>query len=110
MVAFADGEYDNREQVRLVSGLAAADTPAGIDRKSLLEQLPYVEAEFRADYGKAVAQSLKNMSAIRDLAFARKAIVQAARIAVVANQEISAQEELALGRISEVLGLGKDEL
>lgn len=110
MVAFADGEYDKREQVRLLSGLVADDTPAGVDQESLRATLPAVEAEFRTGYGNAVARALENIASVRDLAFARKAVMQAARIAVVANQEISAQEELALGRISEILGLGKGEL
>ncbi len=110
MVAFSDGEYDKREQVRMLSGLAAEDVPTGVNQAMLLEALPHLEEAFRTDYEKAVGQTLDAVSSVRGTEFARKGIMQAARIAVVANQEITAQEEQALAQIENALGLGNDKL
>jgi tellurite resistance protein len=110
MVAFSDGEYDKREQVRMHAGLASDDVPAGVNKTALVDALPGLEEAFRDDYETAAEQVLETVTAVRGIDFAKKGIMQAARIAVIANQAITPQEDRALNRIAVALGKEEDVL
>jgi tellurite resistance protein len=110
IVAFSDGRYDKSEEVGMVVGLFEKNTPAGVSKADLEAALPELEQAFQADYDLAANRVLEMARSLRDNGLAKRAIMHAARTAVIADRAVAPQEESAMDRISEALGLKTGEL
>ncbi len=105
MIALSDGQYDASEEVRLVVGILGTNLPAGVAQSDLEAALPAVRKAFEANYAKAADRLLESVALLSGNGVAKRAIMHAARTAVVASRSITPQEEGALERLSEALGL-----
>ena len=69
-----------------------------------------VETAFAADYDKAAEQVLVLAERVRTNGIAKRAVITAARSALMADGAVTGQEELAMSRLGAALGLKKGEL
>lgn len=110
MVAFADARYDHAEEVRLLSTLINDPALRHVDPAALETCYNSLTGKFRTDFAKAAAVVLGAVTASRGQLVTVKAIKKAARLAVVADQKIRPQEEVALNAIAGALGLADGDV
>lgn len=110
LIAFSDGDYAPLEEGRLSSELAADDVFKSLDKAQLDDAMQGLGEAFRQDFDGTAGAVLDAIRSVWDKPAEKKAVMHAARVAVVADQSITAQEELALERIADALGLEKGAL
>lgn len=105
MVAHADGHFDDIEQAWLHDRLLKDGAVEGVSGPALARAAAAVGKAFAEDYAAASEQILEMMGYVQRNESASAAIIGAARIAVVADQSVTQQEENAINRVAEALGL-----
>ena len=110
LVAFSDGDYALAEKVSLTVGVLSEAAPAGLSSAELEAAFQEVTAAFERDYDKAAEQALSDIAECARQGVMKRAIADAARRAVVADNAVKQQEELALDRIAGALGMKAGDL
>lgn len=110
MVTFSDGQFEKSEEVRLRRGLAESAKFTGLSVEDLDAIFVGVQEAFAKDYDKAAQRTLELVSAVRTNSVAKRAVVAAARTAVIVDKVVTPQEENTLNRLAEALGLKEGEL
>lgn len=110
MVAHADGKFDAAEETWLHTRLLKDGAIEGVDSAALARAAAAIGKAFGEDYAAAAEQIAEIAGYVRRNDAARAAVMHAARIAVVADQAISVQEEAAINRLSHALGLEEGAL
>jgi len=110
LVAFSDGDFAPIEEGRLTSELAADEAFKQFDFSALNAEMDELINAFTADYEATALDVLISIASVKAGEVAVRAVKHAARVAVVADQAISPQEEHALARVALALGLAKDAL
>ncbi|HXI87996.1 MAG TPA: TerB family tellurite resistance protein [Parvularculaceae bacterium] len=110
LVAFSDGLYAPSEERRFLSTIANDPALKMLSTGALEDAYNLLIAEIEADYDQACARILDCIRAVRGDRVLAAAVTLAARGATVADERIAPQEELALNRIAEALGLEKGSL
>jgi tellurite resistance protein len=110
MVAFSDGQYSKPEEVRLLVGLFGKTLPASVTKAELEAALPGLQRAFGADPDPAAARVLEIVAGLRSNGIAKRAVMQAAQMAVVADRKITVQEEAAMAKLAQALGVKAGEV
>jgi len=110
MVAFADARYEDAEEARLLSTFINDPALAHIDSDALASCYNDLVKAFRGDYAAIANRVIAAISAAKHDEARVSAVKKAARLAVVADNRILPQEEAALGRIGNALGLEAGQL
>jgi tellurite resistance protein len=110
MVAYSDGQFAPVEEGRLMSELAADEAFKRFEQAALTAEMAELVNAFPDDYEATALDVLVSIASIKDHDVERRAVKHAARVAVIADQAISPQEEHALDRIAMALGLEKGAL
>lgn len=107
LVSFADGRFDTIEEARLLAGIAGAEELSFIEASDLEKEYNFLTEKFRADYRQTADMVLESIRYFANYAKVKEAVLFSARAAIVADQCLEAQEELALDLIAEALGVDK---
>ncbi|WP_422026697.1 TerB family tellurite resistance protein [Pyruvatibacter mobilis] len=110
LVAFSDGEFAPIEEGRLMAELAADDAFRAFDLSALNAEMDELIQAFTADYEATALDVLISIASVKEGEMAVRAVKHAARVAIIADQAISPQEEHALERVALALGLDKAAL
>ncbi|CDO59510.1 hypothetical protein BN1012_Phect1296 [Candidatus Phaeomarinobacter ectocarpi] len=110
LVAYSDGQFAPVEEGRLISELAADEAFKRFDQAVLAAEMAELMQAFPDDYEATALDVLVSIASIKEHEVERRAVKHAARVAVIADQAISPQEEHALDRIAMALGLEKGAL
>jgi len=110
MVAYSDGQFAPVEEGRLISELAADDAFKRFDQAALNAEMAELMEAFPADYEATALDVLVSIASIKGQDVEKRAVMHSARVAIIADQAISPQEEHALDRIALALGLEKGAL
>ena len=110
LVAYSDGQFAPVEEGRLTSELAADEAFTRFDQAALNAEMDELTKAFPEDYEATALDVLVSIASVRDQDVETRAVMHAARVAVVADQAVSPQEEHALERIALALGLEKGAL
>lgn len=110
MVVLSDGRFEQIERVGFRVGLVEKSPPPGVSTSDLDSVFDDVETAFAADYDKAAEQVLVLAERVRTNGIAKRAVITAARSALMADGAVTGQEELAMSRLGAALGLKKGEL
>ncbi|MEP0068078.1 TerB family tellurite resistance protein [Pyruvatibacter sp.] len=110
MVAYSDGQFAPVEEGRLTSELAADEAFTRFDQAALNAEMAELMTAFSEDYEATTLDVLVSVASVKDKDVEKRAVKHAARVAVIADQAISPQEEHALDRIAMALGLDKGAL
>ncbi|WP_394692588.1 hypothetical protein [Hyphobacterium sp.] len=104
LVAFSDGDFTKSEEVRLRLGQFDSTNLPGLRRDVFEAIYPDALTMFRQDYDKAAEYTLSMLAGFAGEGLVRRAVAEAVRAAVMADQQIKPQESLAINRIEEALG------
>ncbi len=110
LVAYSDGQFAPVEEGRLISELAADEAFKRFEQAVLAAEMAELMQAFPDDYEATALDVLVSIASIKEQEVERRAVKHAARVAVIADQAISPQEEHALDRIAMALGLEKGAL
>ena len=110
LAAYADACVAKIEEARFLGGVVNDPAFRRFAPEDLASEYSRLLALLSADYEAAEAEILGAIAASRNDAGVVKAIMVAARHAVIADQVLKPQEELALGRIAGALGLSAGDL
>lgn len=110
MVAYSDGQFAPVEEGRLISELAADEAFKRFEQAALTAEMAELIKAFPDDYEATALDVLVSIASIKEHEVERRAVKHAARVAVIADQAISPQEEHALDQIAMALGLEKGAL
>jgi tellurite resistance protein len=110
LTAIADARIETLEEARFFGGIVNDAAFRKIDAAALTSEYARLRGAFAADYAAAEKEVLAAIEAARGDQHAVEAIKIAARHAVVADQQLKPQEEIALGRIARALGVPAEEL
>jgi len=110
MVAYSDGEFAPVEEGRLISELAADEAFTRFDQSALAAEMAELADAFTADYEATALDVLISVASVKEHEVETRAVKHAARVAIIADQSITPQEEHALDRIALALGLDKGAL
>jgi tellurite resistance protein len=110
IVAFGDARFDKVEEMRFLGGATNHDAFASIDSTDLQRAYNDLIELLKDDYDSASAEILDDIRSCRNNAAATDAVKVAARLAIVADQEIQPQEEIVLEQIAGALGLDEGVL
>jgi tellurite resistance protein len=105
VVACSDGDYAKSEEIRLRLGQFDTTNLPGLERDVFEAIYPDAQAIFLQDYDKAEKYTLSLLTGFASEGLVRRAVAEAVRVAVMADQQIKPQENLAINRIEEALGL-----
>lgn len=110
MVAYSDGQFAPVEEGRLMSELAADEAFKRFEQAALTAEMAELIKAFPDDYEATALDVLVSIASIKNHEVEKRAVKHSARVAVIADQAISPQEEHALDRIAMALGLEKGTL
>lgn len=110
MVAYADANLKISEEHGFLSTTATQAAFQHMDAAILEEEFKAVLAAMGTDYRAAAARILDDIEWARTQGRALEAIQVSARSAIVADENLNAQEEAALDEIERALGLEKGVL
>ena len=110
LAAFADARVATIEEARFLGGVVNDPAFKRFAPETLAAEYSRLLALLGADYDAAEAEILAAIAASKNDADVVKSIKIAARHAVIADQVLKPQEELALGRIARALGLSAGDL
>jgi len=110
MVAFADARFDKSEEGRFLTTIANDPALAGIETKGLENSYNKLVTAFSDNYAGAAATVLAAIKSISTEPHLVSAVKMSAQRAIVADDKIMGQEELALDHIALALGLKKGEV
>ncbi len=110
LVAYSDGQFAPVEEGRLTSELAADEAFTRFDQAALTAEMAELMQVFPEDYEATALDVLVSIASVKAQDVEKRAVMHAARVAIIADQAISPQEEHALDRIALALGLEKGAL
>ncbi|MEM6413145.1 MAG: TerB family tellurite resistance protein [Pseudomonadota bacterium] len=105
MVILADCDLAPQEKDVFLSHVADQSVFQSFDRAVLKQEYQAVLAAMTSDYGAAAARILDDIKWVQDSKRSTEAIKVGVQMAIVADKEISPQEEAAISKIEEALGL-----
>lgn len=109
-VAFSDGQFAKAEEIRLKLGVLKSHASLHETASELDAAYERFVTAFSRDYDKAVASTLASLEKLKGHGMARRSVMAAAQSAVVADSAVKPQEELALERLAQALGLQRGAL
>jgi tellurite resistance protein len=110
LVAWADAWVASVEEARFLGGIVNDATFRHISAPALASEYARLYAALGEDYSATEAEIVGAIAAVKNDARAVEAVKLAARHAVVADQRLKPQEDLALARIACALGIAADDL
>jgi len=105
LTAIADARVETLEESRFFGGIVNDPAFRRIDAATLTAEYARLHGALITDYAAAEREILAAIGAVSSDAQASEAVMMAARHAVIADQHLKPQEELALERIARALGL-----
>lgn len=109
LTAIADARIETLEEARFFGGIVNDPAFRRIDAGALTAEYARLRAAFADNYAGAEKEVLAAIEAVRAGA-AAEAVKIAARHAVIADQKLKPQEEIALARIARALGVPVEDL
>lgn len=109
LVAVADARIETIEEARFLGGVVNHPAFRSFSSEALAAEYNRLVAALAADYDAAEAEILSALAAVKKDARALEAAKIAARHAVIADDFLKPQEEVALGRIARALGVDPDD-
>lgn len=110
LTAKADARIETLEVSRFFGGIVNDPAFQRIDAGALTSEYARLHDALANDYGAAEREILAAVSAIKGDATIVAAVKIAARNAIIADQVLKPQEDLALARIARALGLAPGDL
>ena len=110
LVALSDARLDRIEESRFLDGVVHEPVFARFPAQTLATEYNRLRAAIEDDYDSAEAEILTAIASHRADNDVAAAVREAARQAVVADQELKPQEDLALSRIARALAISPEEL
>lgn len=110
LVAFADARVASVEEARFLGGVVNDAAFRHIAASALAGEYSRLYAALAADYDATESEILAAVATVKDDVRAADAVKVAARHAVVADQHLKPQEDLALARIARALGIEPGDL
>lgn len=110
LVALADARLARIEEARFLDGVVHDGAFSNFGASALASEYNRLHAALLDDYDQAEAEILTAIAAHRSNPAVAAAVREAARQAVIADQELRPQEDLALARIARALGVSSDSL
>lgn len=108
--AFADARVERTEEARFLGGVVNDPAFRMFSPGELASEYTRLLAALGDDYDAAEAEILGAIASVRNNRRAVEAIKVSARHAVIADQKIKPQEDVALARIARALGLDPEDL
>lgn len=110
LVALSDARLDRVEESRFLDGVVHEPAFAGFKADVLAAEYNRLRAAIEDDYGAAEAEILTAIALCRNDKAVSAAVREAARQAIIADQELKPQEDLSLSRIARALGIMPEDL
>jgi tellurite resistance protein len=110
LVALSDARLDRIEEARFLDGVVHEPVFARFAAESLAAEYNRLRGAVEADYDSAEAEILTAIALYRSDKAVAAAVREAARQAIIADQELKPQEDLALSRIARALGIAPEDL
>jgi len=110
LTAMADARVETIEETRFFGGIVNDAAFRRIDAATLTAEYARLFGALKTDYAAAEAEILVAIAAVRNDSPVAEAVKIAARHAIIADQHLKPQEELALSRIARALGLSEGVL
>jgi len=110
LVALADARLERIEEARFLDGVVHGRAFSGFSASALAAEYNRLHAALLEDYDAAEAEILTAVAEHRGDPTVAAAVREAARQAVIADQELQPQEDLALARIARALGIAPETL
>ena len=110
MVAFADARYAKAEEGALLAGLINHPALNAVDTEQLSGCYNTLLPAFETDFKSAAQAVLGAIAEVKTNPNVVETITLAVRRAIVADAQITPQEEAALGHIAKALGLEEGSL
>lgn len=110
LVALADARVESIEEARFLGGVVNDPAFRSFSSEALAGEYSRLLAALKADYGAAEAEILSAVASIKRDSKVVEAVKVSARHAVIADQRLKPQEEVALGRIARALGIEPEVL
>lgn len=110
LVSFADARVVDIEEQRFLAGVVNEPSFKPFRPAELADEYTRLLVALGEDYEATEAEILSAVRATRRNARAVEAVKVAARHAIIADQRLKPQEDLALARLAGALGIDADEL
>ncbi|NWG92576.1 MAG: tellurite resistance TerB family protein [Parvularculaceae bacterium] len=110
LVAFADARVATIEEARFLGGVVNDPAFKPFTPSELADEYTRLLASLGADYDAAEKEILRAVESVKRDKRAVEAVKVAARHAVIADQALKPQEDLALARLARALGVDPKDL
>lgn len=105
LVAFADHDYDADEEARFLDRVANHPDLEFVETRMIATAYNTLNSALRQDFVVASEEIRAVITRLKDDDQVRRAVITAARTAVVADKKMLPQEEAAIAQIEAALGL-----
>ncbi|MFZ5617866.1 MAG: hypothetical protein ACOZAA_11170 [Pseudomonadota bacterium] len=110
LVALADARVESIEEARFLGGVVNDPAFRSFPPEALAGEYSRLLAALKENYEAAEAEILNAVAAVKRDGKVVEAVKVSARHAVIADQRLKPQEDVALGRIARALGIEPEDL